>query len=90
MNDEITLKYQWRKTWPDQKNDFAGSDGDTGFGRFYIFKTPDGAVKWRWFFGVLLEKEWHSGTGMCDTAREAARELERCYDWAAGKAQVQK
>lgn len=86
---EITLKYSWRKTWPDQENDFTGFDRDrldsfgkpTTIGRFYLKSTPQGQL-WAWY------SQWHPPgsadlilpTGLSETPREAAREIEHNYE----------
>lgn len=79
MTEEIQLKYRWRQTWPEREDDFVGYDGDVSIGRFYKYMAP-GGYTWRWFFDAVLQGTGVARGGMCDTAREAAHEIERWYD----------
>jgi hypothetical protein len=74
MSDSIPKpRYQWRPTFPDKQDDFAGWDGDIRFGR--ITKHPFGY--WEWHLnGIKLG----SAEGIKDTGREAAAALEAEYD----------
>lgn len=80
MTEEIELKYQWRKTWPDKENDFVGSDRGETIGRFYHHQAAEG-MRWYWHM------QWGDNgrervtlSGLRDTPREAAREIEKNYD----------
>lgn len=80
MTDEIKLKYRWRKTWPDHENDFVGYDGANKLGRFYELRTPEG-MKWVWYYQYDHgDRDNPAPTGISDTPREAAREIEVTYD----------
>lgn len=72
-------KYQWRRTWPDTKDDFTGFDGEWTVGRIYVHHMGN----WLWFAGL---SEYPQGPALCraggaaDTARHAAKAAEDCYD----------
>lgn len=81
MTEEIKLKYKWRLTWPEKEDDFSGYDGDVQFGRFYKFFVPGGVgFKWMWFFSAVVQGKGVARSGLCETQRDAAAELERWYD----------
>jgi hypothetical protein len=79
-------RYLWRKTWPDHENDFVGYDGANKLGRFYELRTPEG-MKWVWYFQFDHGTRGNPApTGISDTPREAAKELERAYQSTLSKA----
>lgn len=83
MASEITLQYHWRKTWPDRENDFTGWDGQNRIDRFYEHRAPEG-IRWMWFYQFTDgDADNPQPNGMCETPREAAREIERHYDAVA-------
>ena len=68
-------KYQWRATFEDKPDDFAGWDDRIRFGR--IMQHPFGY--WEWHLnGIKLG----SADGVAITGREAAMALEAEYDRA--------
>jgi hypothetical protein len=75
------LKLKWRRTWPDQDNDFVAMDDRcTGnVGRIYRHTSIE--ERWQWFLqafipGVPLPVD---SSGLADTAREAAAALEAAW-----------
>lgn len=83
-----TLKYRWRKTWPEEgdrdswQTDFMGWDGGVPVGRIGFEAMGLKKNTWQWSGhgpqrlpkGRLLPHQ-----GYCDTAREAAAALEDYY-----------
>lgn len=80
MESDLKPKYPWRKTWPDNENDFTGFDrslpgkeDDQQFARMY--QHAPGA--WRWF---VNHEDFLTGQGMEAEPRLAARAAEDFWD----------
>lgn len=85
MEPEIKLRLRWRQTWPDREQDFvaeaAGYQGSIG--RIYEqLKAGTLDKHWFWSFQAYsgeVSRNIGATTGHESTAREAAREVERCW-----------
>lgn len=79
MNEEIKLKYRWRKTWPEVEDDFTGMDGEETIGRFYKHRATEG-MRWYWHMQWAGDRrERVQLSGLCKEPREAARDIEINY-----------
>jgi hypothetical protein len=76
---ERQLTYDWRRTWPDRKDDYVCEVGGESIGRVRYHTT--GPIKfWRWFMGVDdLALQIMPATGHHDDKIEACRQLESAY-----------
>ncbi|RWX78245.1 hypothetical protein EPK99_06310 [Neorhizobium lilium] len=77
--EKITLKYNWRRKWPDEDDKFSGFDGKWLMG--YIGLHHMGY--WTWGSGLSEYEKGpalHGATGMEPTARAAAKAVENCYE----------
>src|SRR5690606_11689746 len=79
MPEEYQPHYKWKLTYPDRKADFTGTDVPNRFARFHIHHLGF----WIWSvlpYFVLKQVSIAPTAGRAETAREAARASEECYD----------
>lgn len=85
---EYQPRYRWRPTWQEKPDDFSAYDpgGITirgtpvTIGRFYLHQCAEG-MRWYWHMQAGDNgRERVNLSGLSDTAREAAREIETNYD----------
>lgn len=78
----MTLRLQWRRTWPDKPEDFACSGPDGPVGRIHSDSSPGGGAK-RWFWtahGYLPDLNIQlTDRGYAATKQEAAELVEAAY-----------
>ena len=67
-------RLRWRRTWPDQPDDFAARLGDEGFCRVYLF-TGGAAQAGKWYW--VANRGTCLGSGFAEMPREAALAAER-------------
>lgn len=77
---DIPIRYRWRRTWPDQDQDFVGEDGSLTIGRFYWAVGTEGEMCWFWFLQGLMFNE-PAPNGRCvGPARAVAAMIEDLHD----------
>lgn len=84
MSEEYRPRYKWRETWPgENKQDFAGYDGQDLFGRIQLDTTTsnrEGLWRWNVGFEPWVRKRIMPQQGWEQTPREASRVAEEHHD----------
>lgn len=90
MTEAWQKKYQWRRTWGDERGmdgrpheDYQGFDGDQSIGRIFFESAGPTKDLWRWAGGrpkALKGSSLMPNAGYCSTAAEAARTVEDYWD----------
>ena len=81
MDTDITLRLNWRQTWPDKPDDYVctvkGHRGSVG--RIMRFDAGPQPGRWQWCYQAMLDGVTRVGelTGVSDTPRRAALEIEK-------------
>ncbi|WP_029620596.1 hypothetical protein [Pseudorhizobium marinum] len=81
-------KYRWTRTWGDEigldrksHEDYVGWDGDVQIGRIYLDQQTLKATQWHWAIQYPKGgKPWQQNSGWEETAAEAAKMVEECWD----------